>query len=233
MACQVRISRSSPVCLPVLSPGRRDDGPIARARVPIAPWQVAIDTAPFSLMGANTPLASSGPVATLLPAVASGGASVFNASPAFQLLDLGEIAIPALASGFGQSNVVRLWFAPGPSWIATSTLSVGGMYLLPIAGRAGVVATGISIGVNPMQFTADGINGVTLLRQQTNNTIIGEPLAGYRGVLPQVGASTSQLDLLEAGHSNSGSWGWMVRDSDAFAAASVRYRPRFAFLKGL
>lgn len=109
------------------------------------PWQLIADTAPY---GAENiaPLASAQPVATLAPAVASGdpGAWGAQASPAFTVLDFGEITLPALgASGFKGSlqTWIRFW-AYTPSSVATSELDFGGLLLLP-ADKSSLIVRGV------------------------------------------------------------------------------------------
>jgi len=86
------------------------------------------------------------------------------------------------------------------------------------------------------------VDGVQTLESPTSAVASRLPLrpaAGHLGVPPRVGASTVQLDFNIAGHQIVGvndqipSFSPIVRGEPYFAQVSVRYRPRFAFLKGL
>jgi len=127
------------------------------------PWNMIVDAAP---LGQGPALASANQLATWAQAafpsslyyiattISSyigagnpGGATSFIPSPAYQILDLGELSLPPSGSGFQQSVELRVWGAPGPS-ANDSTGSVqlyfGGLYLLPLDGAAGILTGGLT-----------------------------------------------------------------------------------------
>lgn len=127
------------------------------------------------------PLASANPVATIIPAAASGVGSISAwgnlASPGYTMYDMGEITWPRSAdasgmagvdplSNFGNNQALRLMFRAASS-AATMTLSIGGAFLLPVEGPNGVLPQGFlqgspgdiaqvrSFSVNVLQVQSD------------------------------------------------------------------------------
>jgi hypothetical protein len=164
------------------------------------PWYLSADVAAF----AKQALASAAPIATLAPDVASGSPGAYGAqpSPAYTLLDLGMIALPAHGSGATTTPRIRLWLSPATSnvGVASTTFTFGGLYLQPLDAGAGNVARGIvvpTIGATS-GFEAPGVR-VNAIRQQVTLDTTGQKsdlLANYRGGFPLVGASALRLDLL-------------------------------------
>jgi hypothetical protein len=218
-----------------------------------APWLVTADAAAgsyaFTAVGIPGGLASSNPIATLPVAVASNGSlGGQGASPAYSVLDLGEIGLPLVASQ-QNSLQIRLWGEPPVSSVVANTFfDVGGIYLLPVDGAAGILTRGLNQpSLNASSNT--GFQGNFYQSALTGDAFITLPTsvvgsispvkdarAFYRGGLPLVGASQIQLDLLQAG--------WRIQDGTPsaqpplrsqphFASVSVRYRPSFQFLYGL
>jgi hypothetical protein len=210
------------------------------------PWQVSIDITNGTSVTAA--LASAAPVATVPPAVASdffsGGR---GASPAFSLLDLGEVSLPPIASTAFET-VARLWTTIGTNAPGAPTvqLDLAGLYFMPLDGAAGLLAQGL---IRPSWYNANFTGGL-YLNSLTGEVSIQSATAGvaslqphaqavafHRGVLPRVGASTIQLDLLLAGRNASQldipTAQPPLRSEPHFAQVSVRYRPRFTFMKGL
>jgi hypothetical protein len=199
-------------------------------------------------------------VATLPLAVGSFniGVGSYGASPAFSLLDLGEVTIPPAGSGVNQQAAIRLWLRSGfnssavaSTLVATHTVDVGGIYLQPIDGAAGIVPRGltqpsiglIDAGMLQAGFYANAYTRELSLEYVPSSTVASRvpwnsAAAYYRGPLPRLGASTLQLDLIAAAQlvktaSLIASNMPPVRTQPDFAMASVRYRPRFQFLKGI
>jgi hypothetical protein len=219
----------------------------ARLRPSQPPWFISLDMA-NSLY--DHALASAAPIATILPDVASGtpGAYGAQASPAFRLLDLGEIAIPDIASGVasrgGQQNV-RVWVsAPttGPGGVATPYVRLGGIYLLPL--DAGYLPRGLitpTIGdsatnADVRRLVVDGIGNRVFLAN-TIDAVVDDPVleaaAYYRGPLPLVGASSLTIDVCGGARKLAASTSEpLIRSAPHRAAVSVSYRPRFAFVRG-
>lgn len=206
------------------------------------PWTLSMDAVGGPIVGAA--LGSAQPVATLAPAVSSGVGFGAQPSPAYNLVDLGELTLPPAGSGLAQDLRLRLWANPATSnvGVATPVVGVGGFYLLPLDGAAGILARGLaqptistpSVG----RLALDAFARRSLIGAPTGDLAttlpVADALVHHRGGRPLVGASTLQLDLL-GGHrfTGSGATAPLVRSAPGFAAVSVRYRPRFLFLKGV
>lgn len=165
------------------------------------PFQLSLDVVPALNPGAA--LASAQSIATLAPIVR--GASIAAASPAFHLLDLGEISLPPVASGLQQNLLLRLWANPGGTSIgvATPQIALGGLYLLPKSGDHGVLARGLAV---PMfatpsagRFAADYVAQRAYVGAAPTDLSIQLPLTPapfYRGCLPRVTPSMTAIDLM-------------------------------------
>lgn len=209
------------------------------------PWMLSLDAQPAPQAGAA--LASWQPVASVAPAVATGTPGYYGApaSPGYQLVDLGELTLPPVGSGLAQDVLLRLWANPATSNIGVGTpiLSIGGLYLQPLDGPAGILPRGLgqpsiltpSVG----RLYLDGYTKRALISQPTGDVgsapvPAAAALTHYRGGMPMVGASTVQLDVLGAARKvASGATAPIVRSAAQFASVSVRYRPRFTFLKAV
>jgi hypothetical protein len=211
----------------------------------LTPSQLTTDYLAADLVyDSGAALASAQPLATLAPAVASGAPGAWGAQPSsgYQLLDLGEVQPEAQASGFpGAAQYLRLWWTTPSLMVATQTVQIGGVYLLPQDGPAGILPRGVvqpTIGA-PSTFTTFDLDARAPQRAHALGSASGPPIsnlgARYRGGMPYVGASTVRLDLLGGDRkaAASGATSPVVYGSRAFAAVSVRYRPRFLFLKGI
>jgi len=189
-------------------------------------------------------LGSAAPIATVPPAV---GSSAQGASPAFSLLDFGEISLPLLGSNPYETQV-RVWTSPAtaaPSLSGTILFDIAGIYIQPLDGAAGVLPRGI------LQPTVAGPSALGRLYHSavTRDSLIASPTsvvgsvgplapAGqHRGGFPIIGASTTQLDLnlagIPAATFSPPSGQPPVRSEPHYALVSVRMRPRFQFVKGL
>ena len=187
----------------------------------------------------NAALASAQPVASLAPAVASGAPGAWGAQPSsgYTLLDLGMVEPDPQASAFpGATQYLRIWSMTPSHMVATQTLSIGGIYLLPQDGPGGVLPRGLAYPTitSPLFFPAldlDARSGRTM--SLLASTPLSEQGGHYRGGMPFVGPSTVGLDLL-AGHRAvaSGATSPVVFGSRSYAQVSVTYRPRFAFVRG-
>jgi hypothetical protein len=213
------------------------------------PWRVSLDVQQGTYVSdlaffTGPAMASAAQVATLPVAAAT---DLGGASPAYSMIDLGEVTLPAVASQSVDTQI-RLWFSPTLN-VPTPVLDVGGLYLQPL-DNAGVLPRGIAQPtITSIRWgTRFYISAVTRDAYVVMPTsVVGSlsPVANaqqhYRGVLPQVGASSLQLDLNLAGY-HTGNYAVSdisqpryppVRSEPHFAQVSVRYRPRFTFLKGL
>lgn len=181
--------------------------------------------------------------ASFAPPVASGTPGGFGAqpSPAYQIVDMGEISLPPVASGETQDVRLRVWAGSGLGNAAHFKL--GGLYLLPLDGPNGILPRGLGqpSAFNPQRteklflqawekqaFIGAGTGGAAM------QLPLAEAYTHYRGALPMAGASAVQLDLL-LGERKSSTVATqpVIRGGPTFAAVSVRYRPRFAFLKSV
>ena len=204
------------------------------------PWRMSVDA--VGGLQTGRALASAAPVATVAQ---DGYSSVISASPAFQLIDLGELVLPQTASGQDQTLSVRLWGAPGTSnlGIATPWLSVGGLYLLPVDGGAGVLPRGLgqptSLTPSVGRFALDAYARSVLIVGNsadlaTPMTPLANGLAFYQGDFPRVVASTIQLDVIGAARkAASGATAPLAAQAPLYASVSVSYQPRFTFLRSI
>jgi hypothetical protein len=211
--------------------------------VPNNPLLISADVVSGTYVGFgfDGPLASAMPLATLPMSAAS--LAVAMGTPAYHLLDLGEVSLPPVASQAIEARI-RLWAAPIASAYATTATAaafVGGVYLLPL-DQAGVAPRGLAASSTDHltgRLFLSAVSRETTQDRETStiasrvpDTNIG---AAYRGVLPFVGASTLQLDLNLAGRDTFSLPTSLppLRSEPHFAQVSVRYRPRFTFMKGL
>jgi hypothetical protein len=211
----------------------------------LLPWYLSADVAPI---GAGIALASAAPIATIAPAVASGAPGGYGAqpSPAFTVLDLGELAVPIIGSGITARSDIRIWASPATTNVGVGTpiVSLGGVFLLPLDAPAGVMPRGlvqptITDAANYVQtwFHAD-TNGRMYLSGDgvgaPTNTPYANPHLYYRGQLPLVGGSTIQLDLFAAARKRIATTSEpLIYSGPLQAFASLSYRPRFAFARGI
>lgn len=130
------------------------------------PWNMIVDAIPA---GGLQALASANQLATMaqpafdgaLPYVATGwfggpsnmygilSATALVASPAYQIMDCGEMTLPPNASGFQGPIELRVWAAMGPSGandqsVASMQVRFGGLFLLPVDGAAGILTGGLA-----------------------------------------------------------------------------------------
>jgi hypothetical protein len=204
------------------------------------PWYLSADVSAFTKQA----LASAAPIATLAPDVASGSPGAYGAqpSPAFTLLDLGVIAIPAHGSGaLVNAQRIRIWISPATSnvGVASTTFTFGGLYLQPLES-AGQILRGIVVptigATNGFETPAVRVNAI---RQEVVTDSVGigaNLLANYRGGFPIVGASALRLDLLVSERPiGANATGPLVRSfaETNSGSVSITYRPRFAFVRGI
>lgn len=204
------------------------------------PWKVSMDV--VGGLQTNRALASVNPVATIAQ---DGYASVISASPAYQIIDMGELTAPQTASGQDQSLSFRVWAAPASSnlGIASPYISLGGLYLLPIDGGAGILPRGLaqpsSLTPSVGRFTIDAYSRQAWVVNVSGDlatpmTPLGNALAFYVGDFPKVISSSIQLDLLYgARKAASGATAPVAHTAPAFGSVSVTYRPRFTFARGV
>ena len=166
-------------------------------------------------------------------------------------LDCGEITIPRTGSGLAQAPFIRFWAKPATTnfgGVATPLLHFHGYYLLPVDAPNGIMPRGLSmLTKGPGQygaFSGATVNGMELdaharegrMRAHTaalsTKVPVGPIFDYYRGGYPMLTADTRALDLLNLGNYTLAS---LVPAADTlnWASASLEYRPRFQFLKGL
>jgi hypothetical protein len=207
------------------------------------------------------PLASANPIATVIPAAASGVGSVSAwgnlASPAYTMYDMGEITWPrsANASGMvspnnnsGNNQSLRLMFKAASS-AATMTLTIAGAFLLPLEGPNGVLGQGFMQG-SPGDIAQNQLFNIVQLQSDNRRVTRGDDflrlynvgsdlapydaLFDYRGGYPYVGASDTWLNILSGARKlRYSATGPLIAGSIDYADVSVQYRPRFNFLKGI
>lgn len=212
-------------------------------------WQTIADAQIVPSAGAlgNPALATGNQIATAAGFIASAagqsgaGATSYSASPAFQILDLGELTLPPGPSGIQQTVAVRLGGMPASSGLGTAAMQFGGLFLLPVDGAAGILPNGLFV---PSIGAATGLTAALALNTNYVEGAVGLQAGGavsvqtldgrarYRGVAPRLGASTQQLVLL-TGDRTIGATAVVAQASVEFSQVSVSYRPQFQFLSGL
>jgi len=211
--------------------------------------QICLDV--ISTRNPSGPLASSALVATAMPLQSPvGGGSYGNgqpASPAYQLLDLGELAVPPVGSGLTQDILLRFW-GSRPTALASSapTFMFAGIYLHAVDGPAGIIPRGLTLptsgapGSSPIfpRVSLDSSTRQVLLAEPSSNLgsaplPVMDGLAYHRGQPPKVTPSTVQFNLLLALRKNTPSAPIPIVHAPAYARVSLSYRPRFAFLKNI
>lgn len=241
-----------------LIPGRYRTLAWVRAWPSGLPWQLSLDEQPQNVFPGAKDLASSYPVATLI--TRQNGSYPDSTASGFQLVDLGVHSWPpAYASSLptsGNAMTARLWAKPASQGAGMSTyahLEFGGLYVLP-ADNSGALTSGFSqpttgafsgAGIITGAFQNDGINKRVLIGQVLNNQLASaydrvlshvqaDGRFYHRGGYPYV-SSHGALDVLLFSR-NTGAGATAVGPMHANilnTGASVRYRPRFQFLKGL
>lgn len=169
-----------------------------------------------------------------------------TATPAFGVVDCGEVTLPPAASGLAQSVHLRTWFGITASQGMASSprVDLAGLYLHSLDGANGFLANGLYSrlpfgGVpTPNQFAAQSYERRVTSNQPVTDLSVRSPvndvIGNHRGGLPMVAqASTSHLDVLIGGRSVAVDTGPLFDSSHFSAAVSLSYRPRFFFLHGL
>lgn len=193
----------------------------------------------FSLDAVNKQNASAAMASA--QAIASLGGQVTATAYQPQLLDLGDITLPAVASGAAQITRLRLWLnRPTYADGSNSFLWFSGIHLLPIDGPNGVQTKLQYPLVNlsrTARFVIDGRERAVYAADIQNEQIatsrpLADALPQYRGGFPMVGASTVAVDLLAAQRLILTGATYTTRVAPLFAQAQLSYQPRFLFLKG-
>lgn len=177
-------------------------------------------------------------------ALASSGVVASGLTPSgYAFSDLGLIDIPRVGSGIQQSVVLRLWAQGSPTFV------FGGLYLQPQDGDTGVVQAGLafpSVGVSGSYVSAGFVVGGDKDSLSSGRAysfradVPSAPLRDLRrwtiGPMPRTSPSTSRLDLFSfqrhVGDPTMTPLAAFTTTSYS-APVSVRYRPRFQFVKGL
>ncbi|MGH2712833.1 MAG: hypothetical protein ACRDM7_02890 [Thermoleophilaceae bacterium] len=222
------------------------------------PWQVALDTA----LSRVERLATAGFPATVVPVGNPSWETHPSLTPtAFQLVDLGELALPRGGSGAPSANFsFRVWTKAGTTnqGVASPRVQCGGIHLLPLDEDAAIIPQGLlyptwynviatdTSGAVALQHTffagrvvVDGITrGDALQFSVPSSNIFTQDLGRhYRGCLsPElIPRETDRLTVGVGGHvySEAGATALRFHGGPYRALASVEYRPRFSFVKGL
>jgi hypothetical protein len=190
-------------------------------------------------------LASGNQLATVYPntgTLASYSNQIYSASPAYSVLDMGEITLPPVASGVVGGEMLRV-FMNAPTTMPATVL-VAGLFLLPVDGAAGVLTGGLTVPsmtsalatLGSAEFNANWVEAVTLTLGAPGG--VGGPgqpavdgRALYRGLPLRLGASTSQLVFMTGDRSIVPQV--VAQGNVEYARVSVSYRPSFQFLYGL
>lgn len=197
----------------------------------------------------NAGMASSQPIASVAPGVASTGGVIgaYGAMPsnAMQILDAGELTLPPNGSGIQQNYTIRIWDGAASGVTVSQRLDIAGVYLLPIDQRSGgVLPRGLvwpSMMVRPNgtlhrvwpQFDAVA-NTMPAWDSFAPTGAYGDVRALFRGQLAYGGATTTMLTMLIGGRQGAtGATAPVVFSSPFSAGVVVGYRPTFQFLRGL
>jgi hypothetical protein len=229
----------------------------ARLTVPeaTAPWYLLADSERSVGTGPYIAMASANQLATAYGVLPAANTNI-TASPAYSILDLGELTLPAAASGVPGGDRLRLWGrVPSVPAAATWTLSFGGLYLLPVDGAAGILTRGMIVpsyngalvgGIAGTQaaveLNGNSVESISLVTGFPASSplpaaIVNDGRAFYRGLPLRLGASTSQLLSLTGDRlmNTQGADGNFVcaQANLEYSQVSVSYRPTFQFLSGL
>lgn len=222
------------------------------------PWQFSLDESP-PLSANFRPLASAYPVATAIPLGNASYPDTNSGSGPFQILDLGEhtiIPYPSVPTSGGDGAVVRLWARAGSTNIGLASyanVEIAGIYLLPVDGGAGVLPYGLaqpsyggyfSGGFYHRGLKVDAINKTVYMAEANSNdgaATLYEVMAPaydagayHYGVLPQGGSQFAlNFGILGRRTTHQGATSFPQHNLQPQLGASVRYRPRFQFLRGL
>lgn len=204
------------------------------------PWFLSVDA--VGGLQTTRALASAQPIATV---AWDSGPSGISASPAFQIVDAGELTLPLAASGQTQAQRIRVWMSPPTSnvGIVQPLFSIGGLCLIPLDGGAGILPRGLAqpslLTPSVGRFAIDS-EARTAVVAGLNSDLsaglapLGDAFAYYQGDLPKITPSTVGLDLLagqrKAASGATAPLAWTAR---SFGAVSVAYQPRFQFMKGV
>lgn len=188
------------------------------------------------------------------------GGSIANASGIgypYWLLDLGEVSVPNVPGHKdaypSYTMQMRFWgYVPNTSPAASYMLDLLGVFLLPADGPGGYVPRHLeqpSVSYSGGSVVEHGVALDSYARSVTFRNVAAasagifdavEGFSGrqfYIGGLPYLGASDTNLNVVfEDRRINSGGGATrlpVVRAYQTATKASVSYRPRFTFLKGL
>lgn len=213
------------------------------------PIQLVADAGNVSELGEA--MASANPVATLAPAVGSGvsnvGAWGAFTSPAYTLVDLGELQIPRdlSASAFSGMQVqLRLSaYSVAASQVATPLLTLGGFFLHSLDTPNAIITEGRNVpSINSPQVP--GAYQIDSTRRSFEVTVsfgatVAPPLKDLRrftcGQTPWATPSSGLMTVLIGGRKVSpiAATGPYAHSGIFATNAFVQIRPRFQFLKGL
>lgn len=221
------------------------------------PWRLSVDVN-SGYSNAARAMASSAPLATLAPPVASGTPGAFGAqpSPGYTILDCGEVGVfpGPVASTDSVEHRFRVWAAPATTNVGVPSpfLKIAGLFLQPLADDSGVMPRGlvtptIAAGTQNTQrgrrmifdnyrlktaFVGDQIGGAEIDENSDFWHAAGIPF--YVGHLPRIVATTTSLALLggvrKIAASTSDPVAWA---GSLYAQVAVHYQPQFRFLKGI
>lgn len=166
------------------------------------PWYISLDA--VSAANPAAALGSYARIATLAPAIGPGYPEAFGAqpSPAYTLLELGELTLPAVASGAGGGQRLRVWAGTPTTNVGVPSiaLALAGLYLLPVEGDAvGILPQGLAIPSTRVpsagRLTVDAIADQAIISRPDLNLATANPAANawlyHRGALPRVTPSSA------------------------------------------
>lgn len=226
----------------------------AKAFPSTMPWQLMVDadrfvpSPPTTDLYSPQALASGNQLATAYSVARDAGGNSLSASPAYSVLDMGEITLPPSASGVQGGVRLRIWANQPSPFVGTAQIALGGLYLLPVDGAAGILTKGLytptlNSGVpgllelnNGLSF--DSVSITAPVPGGGSGRVAQDGRAFYRGVSPRLGASVQQLNFITADRrvtlsgADGGTYPTFAANVE-WSQVSVSYRPAFSFLHGI
>lgn len=160
--------------------------------------QVSLDAVPADTPSA--PMASAAAIATV-------GVPAASLLPVHQFLDMGELSLPPVGSGYQRALLLRLWGARATTVATTTPITeLTGITLIPVDGPDGILPRGMAW--PPEMQGTSGRFHIDAYERLCEITMIGGSIASgapvgnalpyYKGDFPKINPSVVQLDLAAA-----------------------------------
>jgi hypothetical protein len=211
---------------------------------------ITIDRAEYSSAQTGAPALASGAAVATLPGSLATPVLLSQASPQFGIVDLGIVRYPSQPTGMGDIyHTTRIWLNSPAVGNPTTLVTFGGYFALRTDGPHGVITQALSAPLRSyspadQKFWFEG-RGRTVRRLYLTASVLEQAYAGdlrgaYRGQFPMIGASIAALDIITGARAASNfdvataNPTYLPNHTANYRAfVSVRYQPRFSFLKGI